>query len=218
VGIGVDIMVIVVVDIVVGVDVVSWLSDMRSRVVVVRVTGDEWVDGVLFSVLVLSGVGILVALSVSVVSVGWLSVGVLVNVNNIVMVWVMRVVRVSSGVDVSGLVVVMNSLVINWNNLVLSPSLSVMGDSLVWHSNVPFSSVVLMSVVWVSEVVIAMSLVSVFEGDSAVLILLVVGTVLNFVISLMIFKFVSNGVMFSLSTFDVWSNLVDSSLLKRSMV
>jgi len=112
----------------------------------------------------------------------------------------------------------MNSLVINWNNLVLSPSLSVMGDSLVWHSNVPFRSVVLMSVVWVSEVVIAMSLVSVFEGDSAVLILLVVGTVLNFVISLMIFKFVSNGVMFSLSTFDVWSDLVDSSLLKRSMV
>jgi len=96
VGIGVDIMVIVVVDIVVGVDVMSWLSDMRSRVVVVRVTGDEWVDGVLFSVLVLSGVGILVALSVSVVSVGWLSVGVLVNVNDIVMVWVVWVVRVSS--------------------------------------------------------------------------------------------------------------------------
>jgi uncharacterized membrane protein SirB2 len=51
---------------------------------------------VLFGVLVLSGVGIFVVLGVSVVSAGWLSVGVLLDINNIVMVWVVWVVRVSS--------------------------------------------------------------------------------------------------------------------------
>lgn len=78
------------------VDVVGLESDLWLSVVVVRVTGDEWVDGVLFGVLVLSGVGIFVVLSVSVVSAGWLSVGVLLDINNIVMVWVVWVVRVSS--------------------------------------------------------------------------------------------------------------------------
>ena len=78
------------------VDVVGLESDLWLSVVVVRVTGDEWVDGVLFGVLVLSSVGIFVVLSVSVVSAGWLSVGVLLDINNIVMVWVVWVVRVSS--------------------------------------------------------------------------------------------------------------------------
>ena len=78
------------------VDVVGLESDLWLSVVVVSVTGNEWVDGVLFGVLVLSGVGIFVVLGVSVVSTGWLSVGVLLDINNIVMVWVVWVVRVSS--------------------------------------------------------------------------------------------------------------------------
>jgi len=105
VGIMVDIVVHVSVDsvvhigvsvVVMVVDVVGLESDLWLSVVVVRVTGDEWVDGVLFGVLVLSGVGIIVVLGVPVVSVGWLSVGVLLDINNIVMVWVVWVVRVSS--------------------------------------------------------------------------------------------------------------------------
>ena len=82
--------------VVVIVDVVGLKSDLWLSVVVVSVTGNEWVDGVLFGVLVLSGVGIFVVLGVSVVSTGWLSVGVLLDINNIVMVWVVWVVRVSS--------------------------------------------------------------------------------------------------------------------------
>ena len=78
------------------IDVVGWLSDHWLAVVVVSVTSDDWVDGVLLSVLVLSGVGIFVVLGMSVVSAGWLSVGVLLDINNIVMVWVVWVVRVSS--------------------------------------------------------------------------------------------------------------------------
>lgn len=97
VHVGVDIVVHIGVSVVVMVvDVMGLESDLWLSVVVVSVTGDEWVDGVLFGVLVLSGVGIIVVLGVSVVSAGWLSVGVLLDINNIVMVWVVWVVRVSS--------------------------------------------------------------------------------------------------------------------------
>jgi len=65
---------------------------------------------VLFSVLVLSSVGIFVVLSWSQVSVSWLSVGVLMNINNFVVVWVMRI---SSWVGVDSLVVVMDCFVID---------------------------------------------------------------------------------------------------------
>ena len=95
----VDIVVHISVDVgivVMVIDVVGWLSDHWLAVVVVSVTSDDWVDGVLLGVLVLSGVGIFVVLGMSVVSAGWLSVGVLLDINNIVMVWVVWVVRVSS--------------------------------------------------------------------------------------------------------------------------
>ena len=107
---------------------------------------------------------------------------------------------------------------VNWDNLVLSPSLGVVGDSLVWNGNIPFSSVVLMSVVWVSEGVVAVTVVSVFESDSAVLILLVVGAVLNLVVSFVIDELVSDGVVLSFSALNMWGNLVDGSLLERSVV
>ena len=103
---------------------------------------------------------------------------------------------------------------VDWDNLVLSPSLSVVGDNLVWHGDVPFRSVVLVSVVAVSIV----SVVGVFESDSAVLILLVVGAVLNLVVSLVVDELVSHGVVLGLSALDVWDDLVDGSLLERSVV
>lgn len=107
---------------------------------------------------------------------------------------------------------------VNWDNLVLSPSLSVVGDSLMWHGDIPFSSVVLMSVVGVSEGVVAVTVVSVFESDSAVLILLVVGAVIDLVVSLVIDELVSDGVVLSLSALDVWGDLMDGGLLERSVV
>ena len=96
VGVVVHIMVNIDVNVVVVIDMVSCLGDNWGRVVVVRVTGDEWVNSVLLGVLMLGFVGILVMLWVSVMSVGWLSVGVLLDINNIVMMWVVWVVRVSS--------------------------------------------------------------------------------------------------------------------------
>ena len=71
-----------------------------------------------------------------------------------------------------------------------------------------------MSVVAVSIV----SVVSVFESDSAVLILLVVGAVLNLVVSLVVDELVSDGVVLSLSALDVWDDLVDGGLLEWSVV
>ena len=71
-----------------------------------------------------------------------------------------------------------------------------------------------MSVVAVSIV----SVVGVFESDSAVLILLVVGAVLNLVVSLVVDELVSDGVVLSLSALDVWDDFVDGSLLEWSVV
>jgi len=107
---------------------------------------------------------------------------------------------------------------VNGDNLVLHPSLGVVGDSLVWNGNIPFSSVVLMSVVGVSVGVVAVTVVSVFESDSAVLILLVVGAVLNFVISLMIDELVSHGVVLSLLALNMWHDFMNRCLFESSMV
>ena len=87
-----------------------------------------------------------------------------------------------------------------------------------WHSDIPFSSVVLMSVVGVSEGVVAVTVVSVFESDSAVLILLVVGAVFDLVVSLVIDELVSDGVVLSLSALNMWGNLMNGGLLERSVV
>lgn len=56
------VVVCVVVLIVVCVNVMSWLGNMRRRVVVVVLASDHWVNVVLFRVLVLSGVSGLVVL------------------------------------------------------------------------------------------------------------------------------------------------------------
>ena len=212
------VVVVIVVVIVVSVNVMSWLSNMRSRVIVVVVTGDDWVNSVLFSVLVLSGVGIFVVLSMSEVSVSWLSVGVLMNINNFVVVVVVWVMRISGWVGVDSLVVVMDCFVINWLNLVGLVFLKIVGDSLMWHSHVPFRSVMLMVIVWVSIVVMIMRVVSVLESNSAVFIIMVEGAVIDFMISFVVNELVSHGVVLSFPTLYMWLDFVNACLLERSMV
>lgn len=198
---------------VVGVDVVSVLGDYRSRVDVVVFSGDDWFDSVLFGVLVLGGVGILVVLSWSVVSVDWLGVGVLMDINDWVVVWVVWVVRVAGWVGVDCLVIVVDGFVVDWGNLVGSEVLEVVLDGLMWHGNVPLSSVVL-----VGTSMSVCGVVGVLEGDVAVLIIMVVGSVVDFVISFVIDVLVSNRVMFGLSALNMWLNLVNAGLLERSVV
>lgn len=144
---------IVVVNIVMSVNMVSWLSNMRSRVVVMVGSSDDWVNSVLFSVLVLSLVLRFPVLSWSIVSVGWLSVRMLMDVNNWMMVGVVWVVRISSWVGVDSLVVVVNGLTIDWMNLMFGVLFAVVRDSLVWNNYIPFRSVVLMVFMGVSVVV-----------------------------------------------------------------
>lgn len=144
---------IVVVNIVMSVNMVSWLSNMRSRVVVMVGSSDDWVNSVLFSVLVLSLVLRFPVLSWSIVSVGWLSVRMLMDVNNWMMVGVVWVVRISSWVGVDSLVVVVNGLTIDWMNLMFGVLFAVVRDSLVWNNYIPFRSVVLMVIMGVSVVV-----------------------------------------------------------------
>lgn len=193
-----------------GADMVSWLSDMSSSVVVVLATDNDWFNCVLLSVLVLGGVGILVVLSWSVVSAGWLSVRVLSNINNWGVVWVVWVVRIASWVGVNGLVVVVDSFLVDWKHLVGSVFLKVVRDGFVWHSDIPFGSMVFVSVAWVVLVVL--------ESDSGVLLTVMVGSVVNSVLSLVIDELVLHRVVLSLSTLDMGGDLVNAGLLDRSVV
>lgn len=193
-----------------GTGVVCWLGDDWMRVDFVGGAGNDWVDGVLLGVLVLSSVGILVVLSWSDVVDGWLSVGVLVDIDDWGVVRVMRVVRVVSWVGVNSLVVVVDSLMVDWHDFVLSEPLDIVGDGLVWHGDVPFRSVVLVVAVW--------AVVVVLEADSAVLILMVVSAVLDFVVSFVIDEFVPHRVVLGLPSLDMGLNLVNAGLLEWSMV
>ena len=213
-----NMVVIVVSDIVVGIDVVSSLSDMRSRVVVMVVSSDDWINRVLLSVLMLRGMRRFVVFSWPIVSVSWLSVGMLVNINNWVMVWVMWVVRIDSWIGVDSLIVVVNSFVVNWLNLVAGVLFEIMRDSLVWNRDIPFRSVVMMVIIVVSIVVIIVMVVGVLEGDLSVLIIMMEGAVLDFVISFVVHELMSYSVMFSLTTLNMRRNFVDACLLERSMV
>lgn len=209
---------IVVVVIVMSVDVVSCLSNMRCGEVVVVVSSHYWVNSVLLSVLMLASVLRLVVFWVSIVGACWLSVGVLVDIDNWVVVWVMWVVRISSWVGVDSLIIVMDSFMVNWCHLVASVPFNIMRDSLVWNSHIPFRLVMMMVIIVVSIVVVIMVVMSVLEGYSSVFIIMVEGAVINFMISFMIYEFMLNSVVLSLATFNMWYNLVNCCLLERPVV
>lgn len=172
----------------------SWGCNDWSRVVVVMVLGDDWFDVVLFSVLVLRVMISFVVRRWSRVGVDWLSVRMLVYINNWVVVSFVLVVRVISWVGVDSLVVMMNFLMMNWLNLMGLIAFQIVRDSLVGHTNIISSGVMLMVIV------------------------MVVGTVFDFMISFVVNELVFHGMMFSLTSFNMGLNLVNASLLKWSMV
>ena len=206
----VDIMVFnMVFDWVVGVIVhfvVSRLCYVGSRVVVVVASGDVWLKVVLLIVLVLCGVSRFVVVSWASVGMDWLGVGVLVNIHNWVVMLIMRMVRVTSWVGIDSLIVVVDGLMVDWLNLVSSEALKVVTDSFVWCVYIISSHVVVMVIV-VS--VMAMVVVNIFELNLMVVLVIMIGAVVNFMLSGMINKLVGNIMVFSLMSLNLWLNLVN---------
>ena len=229
-GIMVDIMVNVVMDIVVYVMVramvsvimgivmsvslvMSWLSDdWMTMVFSMMMRISRWCNLMLLSVGMLLSVFTLVMVSWSVVGVDWLSVRVVVHIDDWVMVVRFWVVRITSWVSVYGLVLVVNSLVVDWLNFVGCVLLKIVVDGFVWSSHIVLSHVVIV-VATMSVVVI-----NILEFNLVVVFTVLVCSVVNFVFSLVIDVLMSDGVMFSLMSLNMWFNLMDSSFLKRSMV
>lgn len=137
----------------------------------------------------------------------------LLDVNNWVVMRVVWVVWIRGVISVDSLVIVVDSLTIDWSNLVGGVSFHIVGNCLVWHGHIPLGPVVLVVTVMAVGVV-----VGVLECNSAVLVLLVVSTVLNFVSNLMVIVLMRHGVVLSLTSFNMWLDLVNASLLERSMV
>ena len=229
-GIMVDIMVDVVVNIVVYVMVGSvvsiimgvvmsvslvmgWLGDDGVAVVfsvVMRVS--RWCNLMFLSVGVLLSVFTFVMVSWSVVGMDWLSVSMVVHIDDWVMVVGVWMVRITGWVSVNGLVLVVNSLVVDWFNLMSCVLLKIVVDGLMWSSHIVLSHVVVM-MASVSVVV-----VNILELNLVVVFTIFVCSVVNLVLSLVIDVLMSDRVMLSLMSLNMWFNLMDSSLLKRSMV
>ena len=193
--------------------VMGWLSDDWMAVVfsvVMRVS--RWCYLMFFSVGVLLSVFTFVMVSWSVIGVDWLSVSMVVHIDDWVMVVGIWVVRITGWVSVNGLVLVVNSLVVDWLNFVSSIVLNIVVDGLMWSSHIVLSHVVIVMTT------MSVVMINILELHLVVVFTVLVCSVVNFMFSLVINVLMSNGVMFSLTSLNMWFNLMDSGLLKRSMV
>ena len=197
--------------------VVSWLCYMRSGVVVMVASGDVWFNVVLHIVLVLFSVSGFVVLAWAGVGMGWLSGGVLMNIHNWVVVRVVGVMRISSWVNVSCLIIVMDGFVVDWLNVVRSIALKIMTDSFMWCGNIVFSHMVVVMVI-VIKAMMSMIVVNVLKLNFMVVFTIFVGLMIDFMLGLMINEFMLNRVVLSLTALYNWLNFMNSCLLKRSMV
>lgn len=166
----------------------------------------------------LAGMLRFVVLWVSEVGACWLGVGVLVDIDNWVVVWVMWVVRITSWIGVDSLIIVMDSFMVDWYYLVACEPFNIVRDSLVWDSHFPLRSVMVVVIIVVSVVIIIMMVMSVLEGNPSVFIIMVEGTVINFMVSLVVYKFMFDTVVLSLTALNMWCNLVNACLFERSVV
>lgn len=151
----------------------------------------------------------------------WLRVGVLVNIYNwVVVVRIVGMMRISSWVGIDSLIIVMDGLVVDWLYFVRSVVLKIMTDSLMWCMHIVFSHMVVMMVTDVVSIVsmVIMIVVNILKLNFVGIFTIVISLMVNFMLSLMINKFVSNIVVLSLTTLYNWLNLVNRSLLERSMV
>merc|ERR1719266_2290904 len=157
----------------------SWLSDdWMTMVFSMMMRISRWCNLMLLSVGVLLSVFTLVMVSWSVVGVDWLSVRVVVHIDDWVMVVRFWVVRITSWVSVYGLVLVVNSLVVDWLNLVCCVVLKIVVNGLVWSSHIVLSHVVIV-VATMSVVVI-----NILEFNLVVVFTIFVCSVVNLVLSL----------------------------------
>ena len=215
----VDVMVAVMLSIVVGIVVgvsfvMGWFSHNWVTVVVsvmMRVAG--WGNLMLLSVGALTSVGPFIVVSWSLVRVDWLCVGMAVHINNWVVVVGVWVMRVTSWVTVHSLVLVIDSLLVQWFHIMGRVSLEIMVDGLVRGSHIVLSHMVVMMSVSMSVVV-----VSILKLNLVMVFAILVGSVVDLVLSLVVDVLVSDRVVLSLVSLDVWLDLVDGGLLERSVV
>ena len=181
-------MVSIVVGIVVSMSfVVGWLGYNWSAVIISVMVGvSRWGNLMFFTVRVLLSVFTFVMMSWSMIGMDWLGVSVLVYIDNWVVMVGVWVVWITGWVSVHSLVFVIDSLVVDWFNIVRGVVLEVVVNSLVRCSHIILSHMVVM----VSSV--SMVVVNILELYLVVVFTIFVGSVINLMLSLMINILVSD--------------------------
>ena len=142
----------------------------------------------------------------------------MVNVDNWGVVFVDLVVWLISVVGIYSLVIMVDSFMIDWLDLVASKAFEIVRDCLMWCSHIIIREVVMVFINFVSMMIVIMMEVSICISNLMVLVIMVVGAVLNCMINLMIEVFVLYIMMLSLNTLNMWLDLMDACLFKRSVV
>ena len=167
--------------------IVGWLSNDWSAVIIsVMVRVSRWGYLVLFTVGVMFCVFSLIMVGWSMVSMDWLSVSVMVYINNWVVMVRVWVVWVTGWVSVYSLVFVIDSLMMDWLNIVGNILFKVVMNGLMWSSHIVLSHVV---VVMTSVSVIV---VDILELNLMMVFAIFICSVINLMLSLMINILVSN--------------------------
>ena len=184
----VSIMVSVVVSVVMSMSlVVGWLGNYWSAMIISVMVGvSRWGNLMLFTVSVMFCVLTLVMVSWSMIGMDWLSVSVLVYINDWVVMVGVWVVWVTGWVSVYSLVFVFDSLVVDWLNIVRCIVLEIVVNSLMRCSHIILSHMVVM----VSSVSVVV--VNILELYLVMVFTVFVRSVINLMLSLMINILVSD--------------------------
>ena len=210
----VSIMVSVVVSVVMSMSlVVGWLGNYWSAVIISVMVGvSRWGNLMLFTVSVMFCVLTIVVVSWSMIGMDWLGVSVLVYIDDWVVMVGVWMVWVTGWVSVHSLVFVIDSLVVDGLNIVGNVFFKVVMNGLMRSSHIVLGHVVVV-VTSVSVVV-----VDILELYLMMVFTIFICSVINLMLSLMIDILVSDRVVFSFMSLNMWLDFMNSCLLKRSMV
>ena len=210
----VSIMVSVVVSVVMSMSlVVGWLGNYWSAMIISVMVGvSRWGNLMLFTVSVMFCVLTIVVVSWSMIGMDWLGVSVLVYIDDWVVMVGVWMVWVTGWVSVHSLVFVIDSLVVDGLNIVGNVFFKVVMNGLMRSSHIVLGHVVVV-VTSVSVVV-----VDILELYLMMVFTIFICSVINLMLSLMIDILVSDRVMFSFMSLNMWLDFMNSCLLKRSMV
>ena len=210
----VSIMVSVVVSVVMSMSlVVGWLGNYWSAMIISVMVGvSRWGNLMLFTVSVMFCVLTIVMVSWSMIGMDWLGVSVLVYIDDWVVMVGVWVVWVTGWVSVHSLVFVIDSLVVDGLNIVGDVFFKVVMNGLMRSSHIVLGHVVVV-VTSVSVVV-----VDILELYLMMVFTIFICSVINLMLSLMIDILVSDRVVFSFMSLNMWLDFMNSCLLKRSMV